>query len=275
MLCKILHNKDKAPVERAVQIVYTSVYAPLRNQKPTSIGELNCLIQEQLNKLNNKLFYGRKISREELFTRYESKALHPLPERGKYLFKKFLSRTVQVNYHVLIPELGCYYSVPYQYRGKKVQVLYDYLTVEIYLDNQLIAKHILSHYQPGQKFATNPEHRCASHQAQWENDHFNEEDFLRQATAIGPNTCDMIKAFMAKVKYIEHSFKTCKGLLVLKNKYSAPALEQACKVALENRVTSLGFIRDFLFNQMDAQKRQPVQSSLPFNDTVRGRDTYK
>lgn len=47
--------------------------------------------------------------------------------------------TVQRNYHIQLTEDHLYYSVPYNYVGKKVKVLYDNSTVEVYYDFGRIA----------------------------------------------------------------------------------------------------------------------------------------
>ena len=51
--------RDKAMVERAVNIVYTHVYAPLRNRDFTSLASLNAAMQEQLVLLNNKTYKNK------------------------------------------------------------------------------------------------------------------------------------------------------------------------------------------------------------------------
>ena len=48
------------------------------------------------------------------------------------------------NYHVQLSEDHRYYSAPYIHGGKKVKVLYDQRTVEIYPDNQRIPLHMAS-----------------------------------------------------------------------------------------------------------------------------------
>ena len=56
--------------------------------------------------------------------------------------KKVVMLTVQRNYHVQLTEDHLYYSVPYQYVGKKVKVLYDNRVVEVYLETDRIALHV-------------------------------------------------------------------------------------------------------------------------------------
>jgi transposase len=60
--------RDKAIVENAVRIIYTRVFAPLRNDIFHSIKDINKAIQGLLEKHNAMSFRGREYSRYSLFT---------------------------------------------------------------------------------------------------------------------------------------------------------------------------------------------------------------
>lgn len=55
--------RDKAMVERAVNIVYNHVYGPLRNREFTSLEALAAAMQEQLALLNDKPYKNTPYSR--------------------------------------------------------------------------------------------------------------------------------------------------------------------------------------------------------------------
>lgn len=110
--------RDKAMVERAVNIVYTHVYAPLRHEPFTSIAALNKALQQQLVLLNDKPYKNTPYSRRYFFEQQEHSALKPLPA-VPFITKKVVWLTVQRNYHVQLSENHHYYSVPYQHVGKK------------------------------------------------------------------------------------------------------------------------------------------------------------
>ena len=122
--------KDKALVENAVRIVYAWIFAPLRNQTFYSLKDLNDAISVELESYNSKPMQRLKISRRELFNETEKSELKPLP-REMYEFKRFCKLKVQFNYHIFLSEDRHYYSVPYQHRGKKVDVMYTESTVDI------------------------------------------------------------------------------------------------------------------------------------------------
>lgn len=90
--------------------------------------------------------------------------------------------TVQRNYHIQLREDCLYYSVPYQYVGKKVKVLYDSRVVEVYYDHSRIAVHIR---KPNSKaYTTLVEHMPPHHQRMQEIKGWNKDDLLSKASRI-------------------------------------------------------------------------------------------
>ena len=59
--------KHKALVEGAVKIIYTRIYARLRDKEFYTLEELNRAIWEALEEHNNKLMQGRRYSRRSIF----------------------------------------------------------------------------------------------------------------------------------------------------------------------------------------------------------------
>jgi transposase len=131
---RVRRPQDKALVENAVKIVYQRIYAPLRNRTFFSLEELNEAIWVLLEQHNNTQFQRLKISRRGLFERIEKQALKALPKQ-RYAIKQCRELTVQFNYHVELREDRHYYSVPWQFKGKRVRVIYDDRIVAIYYDN--------------------------------------------------------------------------------------------------------------------------------------------
>src|SRR5690606_24306022 len=72
--------KDKANVERHVQLVYQRILATLRDQTFFSRQQLNEAIRKQLDLHNDQLFQGRTYSRRARFTEYEKPLLKELPK---------------------------------------------------------------------------------------------------------------------------------------------------------------------------------------------------
>ena len=72
--------RDKAKVERGVQVVERWIVAALRNRKFFSLSELNQAIRELLVRLNERPFRKRDGSRASLFhTRWKNMLWRPCP----------------------------------------------------------------------------------------------------------------------------------------------------------------------------------------------------
>lgn len=70
--------RDKGMVERAVSIIYTHVYAPLRNNDYSSLKALNTAMEDQLLLLNHKPYKNTAYSRWYYYEQHEKPLLKPL-----------------------------------------------------------------------------------------------------------------------------------------------------------------------------------------------------
>jgi transposase len=118
---RVRKPRDKALVENHVNLMYTRVYAKLRNEKFFSLTELNMAIQEKMREHNQTRMQEKPYSREEKFLAEEKGLLRALPLKP-FELKCYLQCTVRTNNHVKLSEDRHYYSVPYQYIGKKVKI---------------------------------------------------------------------------------------------------------------------------------------------------------
>jgi transposase len=265
--------RDKAMVERAVNIVYTQVYAPLRNRDFDSLEALNAAMSEQLLLLNNKPYKNTVYSRWYYYEKKEQHTLKLLPTEP-FTAKKVVMLTVQRNYHIQLREDYLYYSVPYQHVGKKVKVLYDRRVVEIYHDNTRIAVHIR---KPNAKaYTTIAEHMPPHHQKMQQIKGWNKEDLLFQSSAIGQAALQAATLILDNSIYIEQNYKACHGMLMLKNRYGQQRLEAACKRAVQATRVNYTMIKNILEKGLDKE-------SLPINhpiiilqhENIRGKEHYQ
>lgn len=264
--------KDKALVESAVRIVYNHVYAPLRNQDFTSLEALNAAMHQQLALLNNKPYKKTPHSRWYFFEQHERRLLKPLASEI-FSVKKVVTLTVQRNYHVQLTEDHRYYSVPYNYVGRKVKVLYDQKSVEVYLDQQRIALHVRGrHYHSA--YTTLGEHMPPHHRRMHEVNGFNKDDLLAQARCIGSKTVDAVNLMLENSIYIEQNYKACFGMLMLAKKYGTTRLEAACDRALKGPRVNYTMIKNILERSLDKQLTLPDTSPIPRHDNIRGKDEY-
>lgn len=153
--------KDKALVEGAIRIMYTRIYAKIREQVFSTLEELNEAIHLALEEHNNQIVTGRDYSRRQQFEEIERATLLPLPLM-RYEFKKQNLATVFSHGHACLSADKHYYSVPHRFMGKKVKVVYTRYNVEIFFEYERIALHKRKYLNP-YKFTTDVEHLPPTH----------------------------------------------------------------------------------------------------------------
>jgi transposase len=237
--------RDKAHVENAVKIVYSRIFAALRDRVFHSLTELNDAILEQLELYNNRKMQKLQVSRKELFMETELPALQPL-RAERYQRKNFAQATVQFNYHVLLREDGHYYSVPYRCKGKKADITYNDRAVEIFVDHLRVASHLRDRRK--HVYTTHPEHMPPQHR--WVSD-WNPERFTRWAEKLGPNVGTLVQRILAERPHPEQGYKACLGVLSLEKKYTAARLDKACARALFYRNHSYSGVKKILEKGLD------------------------
>jgi transposase len=178
--------RDKASVERTVGILSTWIIAALRNRQFFTLPELNEAMWQKLDEFNKKPFQKRPGNRKEAF-REELPFLMPLPSTP-FEISYWKQATVQFNYHIAVDKM--YYSVPYEYIKRRVDVRLTQTTVEVFYNGTRIASHKRLYGSPG-KYSTVVAHMPEKHQeySQW-----NAERFIQWASKIGPFTCQAVKA---------------------------------------------------------------------------------
>ncbi|WP_431216289.1 Mu transposase domain-containing protein [Puia sp. P3] len=131
------------------------------------------------------------------------------------------------DYHVILGEDWHHYSVPYQYIGKQLDVIYDTDTVEIYHLHQRVALHRRSFKRRG--WTTLKEHMPEAHQKIHEQRGWNKDDFLKKAATIGPDTHAFLEALFQSRTFTEQCFQASLGVMRLAKIYGPKRLEAACR----------------------------------------------
>ena len=269
---RVRKPKDKANVERHVNIVYQQVYARMRHEVFYTIEELNNRILELLDELNHKPMQLSGQSRYDQFVTCEKPVLGELPSSG-YVFKYRHTVTVNSTYHVLINEDKHFYSVPHQYFGEKVSIVYDHTTIEIYHGYRRIATHKRSFVSHG--YSTMREHMPENHKAYAKAKEYNAAYFKDRAEKIGPYTLIVITGILQSRQFIQQSYNSCNGLLGLTRKYPESRIEAACKRAAQSSVVNYQMIKSILEKNLDKLTEQELQSSyIESHNNIRGPESY-
>jgi transposase len=264
--------RDKAHVERAVNIAYSRIFAPLRNQVFYSLASLNAAIAGLLDVHNNKNFQQRPVSRRTLFEQEEKPLLSLLPAE-RYELKRFKEVTVMKNGYIQLSEDKHYYSVPYRYIGCRVKIIYSATAVAIFYNKERVAYHARSSKRYGH--STIHDHMSSSHQfvSEW-----NPDKFIGWATAISPVLRDYITRILETASYPETAYRSCVGILSYERKVGRERLVQAVERATFFGAYNYTIIKKILqsgLDQLAFGEEVPTGQTLPDHANIRGAAAYK
>ena len=262
--------QDKALVEGAVKLVYQRVFYPLSQTTFFSLRELNDAIAELLVKYNNYLFQLTSYSRKELFVSSEKNSLRPLPPTP-YQMRSYRRAKVHLIGHILLFEDKHYYSVPYRYIGKQVEVSYTESAVEIFYNHERLCTHKRD-YRAG-KYTSSPDHLSSSHQvySQWSLSYFQQK-----AQAVGPHTVAYITKLILQYSYPEIGYKQAQGIVHFTRLYDKSRIETACQRMLSAHHCSYRIIENMLKSGMDKLDLSAEdRNHIPEHENIRGADHYQ
>lgn len=222
--------RDKAKVEQAVQQVERDILAPLRNQRFTSLEEINVVIAESLEVLNSRLMKDYGLSRRELFNSTEKNTLMPLPALP-FILASWKRARVGLDYHIEFEKHR--YSVPYYLTSKEVMIKVTEKLVEVFCDNERVASHYRAH-KPFE-FSTIEAHMPPNHLAvkSW-----TEENFISWSRTVGEQMCLLIKNIIATPCFRQQSYRTILGIQRVSKQAGLSIAEAAATRANERGVRS-------------------------------------
>lgn len=256
--------QDKSLVERSVTLVYQRIFYPLHKQTFFSLQELNAAIADKLEEYNDFLLSHGQGSRRSQFLDIEKEFLQPLPTRI-YSLRYFKRGTVQKSSHVYLGDDKSYYSCPYRYIGKQVELQYNQSIVEIFYNQERIASH--SRGARG-RYHTIGEHMPSSHQY-YKNR--NMDFFEQRAQQVGQNTQAYIKLLIGQYPYPEVGYKQAEGILAFGKTFGKERLERACKRALGFEKASYHTLERILKNKMDMEESTlETEHITPDHNNIRG-----
>ena len=264
--------KDKALVENAVKLMYRSVYMDIEGMVFHNLDSLNAAIRDSLAAFNDRRLSGRKESRRELFEETEKGFLQPLPAM-RYQMKSRKTATVMQNSYVVLNKHN--YSVPKEYIGKRVDLIYDSDNVNIYHGLKLVTIHQRDDtpYTYTQKDA----HGLPGHHGSYEKDL---EEIYQRAGEIDNILLLYLKDVTEQAKYPPKAFRSCRGIMSLETKYGLERLVAACACATEGRLYGYNEIKGILERGDDAaflspdEKRPGVVFEPQKHKNIRGREYY-
>lgn len=270
--------QDKGKVEVGVQVVERWILARLRHQQFFSLADLNTAIANLLEELNTRPFKKLPGNRKSAFEAIDQSALKPLPTKP-FEMCSWKKARVGIDYHVELEHH--YYSVPYQYIHKAVELRYTASVVEVLCEGKRIAAHQrvtrigYSHGLSSQ--TTVAQHMPKAHQAHLE---WSPQRLLNWGADIGTSTQLLVAHLLHQKAYPELGYRACLGLLNLSKSYGKERLEAACTIAVANHAMTQKSVRNILATKLDLApvgKASPNKKSaqqLPLHENVRGSKYY-
>ena len=219
--------------------------------------------------MNRQPFQKLPESRLSQFEKLEKPLLRPLPV-NRYVFAEWKKAKAGIDYHIALD--GHYYSVPFTFAKKNLDVRYTSATVEVFYKGKRIASHIRS-YKKGEHTIVK-EHMPKKHQmyAEW-----TPERIINWANTKGLSVGELAKRIIEKHVHPALGYRSCMGLIRLGDGYG-DRLEKACQRALAINAISYKGVESILKNNLDyqplPQTTEEVQVTAAPHDYVRGNEYY-
>jgi transposase len=245
--------KDKPSVEGSVGVISTWIIAALRNTHCFSVDELNQEVREKLEEFNRRPFTRKKGSRFSAFEEEEKFALSPLPDTP-YKLSVWRTAKVRPDYHISVESM--FYSVPYEYINRQVEVRITEQLIEIYFNHMRIASHKRLHGRFGQ-LATIHDHMPDNHKLYIDQTPDNAKEW---AGSIGQNTMKVIDYLLGSAQTEKLALQSIFSLKKMERRYSKYEIERACKmiVSMTTRPTVKG-IQTLLANNKKSDAEQELK----------------
>lgn len=255
--------RDKAHVERMVQVIETMVLGYLADAEFESFEQLNEAVSDRLEQVNSKVHRTNGISRAELFASSEAGLLKPLPSH-RFEQAEYKQLKVGPNYHV-----NCdyqYYSVPYQLVGRTLSTRLTQTKVTVIDGATVVAEHARLEGRRGQH-STLDAHIPAQHKdgsGLWSRDWF-----IAHAQSFGPATVEVITAVLDRAAVEAQAFVECRNIVKGLGAKHRSLLEPACKYLLERGgYSSYSGLKRFIA-VLAQEEKSPGRAAVPVPETVK------
>jgi transposase len=233
--CRVRRPNNKGKVESGIKYVKHNFFLGRR-----FTGEKE--VKERLSKWNtraNHRIHGttRKVPRE-LFEKEEKAKLIPLPQE-EFKLVKVGSRKVYHDCHIYVDYN--YYSVPFAYVGKKVEIELSKKLLKIFYQGTEITLHL--RLTGRGNFSTNNSH-YPIHKRYSATEY--QEKYQEKMTHIGRYAEQLF--FLVIKEHPRDWGRTVQGILSLRKAYPDKVIEAACRRALSFGVTRYSVIKNICHN---------------------------
>lgn len=222
--CRVYTPTDKGKVESAVKYIKNNCF---NGRKFKDVEEAREYLRSWLDDVANVRVHGttKKVPKE-VFNSEEKERLLPLPVEEFHLTK---TTTLVVNSNCHITYKGNYYSVPYGYVGREVEVMEQDSFLRVFFEGKEIALHEIEKNQKG-IYKTQKEHYPSSKSITSEQIMSRQRDEMAE---IGPNALEFFEKFISQGGYKKYNYRGINGIIALKSKFDKGIIDDACRRALK------------------------------------------
>ncbi len=137
--------------------------------------------------------------------------------------------------------------MPVQYVGKRVDLVYDTDTIDIFHG----FTHVATHHRNDTpyEYTTKPSHNLPGRKGSCESDI---EELLSRAAQIDNIVLHYLRAVIEDRRYPELAFRVCRGIMKLEKNYGQERLVSGCAAAMDARLYNVSDMVDILESGADA-----------------------
>lgn len=250
---RVRRPQDKPVVEKSIDILQSDFFPRVRNRTFTSLFEINQVLREYLVEKMKVVMKERNKSRLDLFLE-EKSLLRPLPEY-RYEICHFKTAKVHPNCHV--QHLKNFYSVPYHFVGREVQIKFNQKLLHVYHNTDLIWSHTVC---KGQGHYITVESHYPEKKIVDTNFHLNACKI--KAAKIGENMQILVKRLIDEPKHPLKNLSKLQGVLALAEAFGNEAIEYAVGAALEQDKTTYNYIKQCAKNYRPEDESSEAMAPL-------------
>jgi len=262
--------KDKNLIENVLGVFWRWAGPKIRERTFFSLADLNRFSLELLDLFNNRLQRKYGLSRRQKFDSGEKDKLHVLP-LSSYSYGLWRKSKPHPDCHI---QIGYnFYSIPYQLRGKEVEVRISNGILEVFNNLERVACHMKDPRKSKGLYFTKKEHLPKAHLAIMET---TPRSVINDAEAIGIATGIIVSNLIHNAIHPLMYLRRVQGILRLNKRYSKMALEEACQVILDLNIEmpKLRDVEDIVKNNIKNYKPQTSPVKRSPNPHLRGQKSW-
>jgi transposase len=258
--------KDKNIIENALGVFWRWIRFRISKKRFQSLAELNAYLLKELEVFNNRIQKKYGLSRNEKFDRAEKSKLRPLPDAA-YDCGEWRVAKVHPDCHIQVKKN--YYSVPFQYVGKEVDVRFTNGLVEVFFNTERLTCHHRRSHQTSAKYVTNPKHWPPKFH---DISNSTPEYCLKKAEAIGDATGKVVRRLINEAIHPLQHLRRIQGILRLAGRYSGKKLEQSCHFFQSRNLSEIRIqnIEAVIKKNGSEAKKKQATVKRQSNDNLRG-----